>query len=95
MTAVVVLLLISIPVATGTLEAAQVAGTKSSTLRIVANAPILPTNASPVGSFLTGGQFTFNNYVLLRESDTRYWVFRIGDHYTYSIPKSEVVYIRY
>lgn len=96
MTAVVVLLLISIPVATGTLEAARVADTKSSTLRIVSNAPILPTNAAgPVGNLLTGGQYTFNNYVLLRESDTRYWVFRIGDHYAYSIPKSEVVYIRY
>jgi hypothetical protein len=96
MTAVVVLLLISIPVATGTLEAARVADTKSSTLRIVSGAPILPTNAAgPVGSLLTGGQYTYNNYVLLRESDTRYWVFRIGDHYAYSIPKSEVVYIRY
>jgi hypothetical protein len=96
MTAVVVLLLISIPVATGTLDAARVADTKTSTLRIVSNAPILPTaSAGPVGSLLTGGQYTFNNYVLLRESDTRYWVFRIGDHYTYSISKSEVVYIRY
>jgi hypothetical protein len=96
MTAVVVLLLISIPVATGTLEATQVANTKSSTLRIVSNSPILPTAATgPLGNLLTGGQFTFNNYVLLRESETRYWVFRIGDHYTYSIPKSEVVYVRY
>jgi hypothetical protein len=94
MGAIVVLLLISIPVATGTLEAAQVAGTQSTTLRIVTNAPVLPSNAS-VGSLLSGGQFTYNNYVLLRESDTRYWVFRIGDHYAYSIPKSEVVYIRY
>jgi hypothetical protein len=96
MTAVVVLLLISIPVATGTLEAAQVAGTKTSTLRIVSNGPILPTSGgSLVGGLLNAGQFTFNNYVLLRETDTRYWVFRIGDHYAYSISKSEVVYIRY
>jgi hypothetical protein len=96
MTAVVVLLLISIPVATGTLEAAQVAGAKTSTLRIVSNAAILPTNSAlPAGNLLAGGQYTYNNYVLLRESETRYWVFRIGDQYAYSIPKSEVVYIRY
>src|SRR5450759_3991923 len=79
------LLLISIPIATGTLDASQKAGTKQSTLRLVTNTPILPSAAPS-----TGGQFTYANYVLLRETETRFWVFRIGDQYTYSIAKSDV-----
>jgi hypothetical protein len=82
-------LLISVPVASGTLDAGQVAGAKTTTLRLVTAAPLLPS-ALPAG-----GQFEYNNYVLLRENDTRYWLFRIGDHYAYSIAKTEVLYIRY
>ena len=84
------LLLISIPIASGTLDASQKAGTKTSTFRIVTGTAILP-NAAPS----TTGQFTYANYVLLRESDTRYWLFRVGDQYAYSIAKSDVLYIRY
>jgi hypothetical protein len=87
--ALALLLLISIPIATGTLDATQKAGTKQTTLRLVTTTPILPS-AAPLT-----GQFTYSNYVLLRESDTRYWLFRIGDQYAYSIAKSEVLYIRY
>jgi hypothetical protein len=87
--ALALLLLISIPIATGTLDATQKAGTKQSTLRLVTTTPILPS-AAPLT-----GQFTYSNYVLLRESDSRYWLFRIGDQYAYSIAKSEVLYIRY
>ena len=87
--ALALLLLISIPIATGTLDATQKAGTKQSTLRLITTTPILP-NATP-----STGQFTYTNYVLLRESDTRYWLFRIGDQYAYSIAKSQVLYIRY
>jgi len=83
------LLLISIPVAAGTLDAGQAAGAKSTTFRLVTSAPLLPS-ALPAG-----GSYTYTNYILLRENDSRYWVFRIGDRYAYSIPKSEVVYIRY
>ena len=84
------LLLISIPIASGTLDASQKAGIKVSTLRIVTNTPILPSAAPS-----TTGQFTYANYILLRESDTRYWLFRVGDQYAYSIAKSDVLYIRY
>src|SRR4029077_17885551 len=84
------LLLISIPIASGTLDASQKAGAKITTLRIITSAPILPS-AAPAA----GGQFTYANYVLLRESDTRYWLFRVGDQYAYSIAKSDVLYIRY
>jgi hypothetical protein len=84
------LLLISIPIASGTLDASHKAGIKTSTLRLVTSSPILP-NAAPS----TTGQFTYANYVLLREGDTRYWLFRIGDQYAYSIAKSDVLYIRY
>jgi hypothetical protein len=87
--ALALLLLISIPIATGTLDATQKAGTKQTSLRLVTSTPILPS-AAPLT-----GQFTYSNYVLLRESDTRYWLFRIGDQYAYSIAKSEVLYIRY
>ena len=83
------LVLISTPIATGTLDAGQVAASKTTSLRIVTTSPVLPS-AVPAN-----GSYTYTNYVLLRETDTRYWVFRIGDHYAYSIPKSEVVYIRY
>ncbi len=84
------LLLISIPIASGTLDASQKAGTKTTTLRVITSTPILPSAAPS-----TGGQFTYANYVLLRESDTRYWLFRVGDQYAYSIAKSNVLYIRY
>lgn len=87
--ALALLLLISIPIATGTLDATQKANTKQTTLRLVTNTPILPS-AAPLT-----GQFTYSNYLLLRESDTRYWLFRIGDQYAYSIAKSQVLYIRY
>lgn len=73
------LLLLSIPVATGTLDAGQAANAKTTTLRLVTVSPFLPSGS----------------YVLLRETDSQYWVFRIGDHYAYAVPKSEVVYIRY
>ena len=86
---VALLLLISIPIATGTLDASQKAGTKTSTLRIITSGPVLPT-AVP-----SNGLFSNANYVLLRESETRYWLFRIGDQYAYSIAKSDVLYIRY
>ena len=84
------LLLTSIPIASGTLDASQKAGTKTSTLRIVTRTAILPSAAPS-----TTGQFSYSNYVLLRESDTRYWLFRVGDQYAYSIAKSDVLYIRY
>jgi len=87
--ALALLLLISIPIATGTLDATQKASAKQSTLRLVTTTPILP-NATP-----STGQFTYSNYVLLRETDTRYWLFRIGDQYAYSIAKTQVLYIRY
>lgn len=87
--AAAVLLLISLPIASGTLDASQVAGSKSTTLQLVTRSPILP-NAIPAS-----GQFEYGNYVLLRENDSRYWLFRIGDRYAYSIAKGDVVYIRY
>ncbi len=83
------LLLLSVPIATGTLDAGQAAGAKSTTLRLVTSSAILPS-AVP-----SGGGYVYTNYVLLRENDSRYWVFRIGDRYAYSIAKSQVVYIRY
>jgi hypothetical protein len=83
------LLLISIPVATGTLDAGQLAAAKSTTLRVVTTSPLLPS-AIPAS-----GQYTYTNYVLLRENETRVWLFRIGDRYAYSIAKSDIVYIRY
>lgn len=87
--AAAVLLLISLPIASGILDAAQLAGSKTTTLRLVTSSPILP-DAVPAS-----GQFTYTNYVLLRETDSRYWLFRIGDRYAYSIAKSAVAYIRY
>jgi hypothetical protein len=87
--ALALLLLISIPIASGTLDATQKASTKQTTLRLVTTTPVLP-NAAPLT-----GDFTYSNYVLLRESDSRYWLFRIGDQYAYSIAKSQVLYIRY
>jgi len=83
------LLLISIPVASGTLDAGQVASAKTTTLRVVTSGPALPS-AVP-----SGGNYIYTNYVLLRENETRIWLFRIGDHYAYSIAKNAVVYIRY
>ncbi|HEY4914991.1 MAG TPA: hypothetical protein VIJ91_13855 [Candidatus Dormibacteraeota bacterium] len=88
--AVGLLLLISIPIASGTLDASQKAGTKTTTLRLVTSTAILPSAAPS-----TSGQFTYANYVLLREGDTRYWLFRVGDQYAYSIAKTDVLYIRY
>jgi hypothetical protein len=89
MAAVAVLLLISIPIATGTLDATQKASAKDTTLRIVTSNPILP-NETP-----SNGLFATSNYVLLRESETRFWIFRIGGQNAYSISKSDVLYVRY
>jgi hypothetical protein len=83
------LLVASVPVASGTLDAGQKASAKQSTLRIVTSDPILP------GSTVTGGQFSYSNYVLLRESDSRYWLLQTGNQHIYSIPKTAVLYIRY
>lgn len=83
------LVLLSIPVASGTLDAAQTSATRSTTLLLVTSSPVLPSAVPAAGAY------QFNNYVLLRENDTRYWLFRIGDHYAYSIAKTEVLYIRY
>lgn len=83
------LLLISIPIATGALDASQKAGTTQSSLRFGTSTAILPNAVS------SNGLYTYSNYVLLKESATRYWLFRIGDQYTYSIAKSDVLYIRY
>lgn len=83
------LLLVSIPVATGTLDASQKAASKTTTLRVVTSTPVLPSAVS------AGDSYQYNNYVLLRENDSRYWLFRIGDRYAYSISKSQVLYIRY
>ena len=87
--AVGLLLLTSVPVASGTLDASQKASLKQSTLRVVTRDPILP------GSVATGGLFSNSNYVLLRETDTRYWLLRIDNQSTYSIAKTDVLYIRY
>jgi hypothetical protein len=89
MAALGVLLIISIPIATGTLDATQKASANSSTLRIVTSNPILP-NETP-----SNGLFATSNYILLRESDTRIWIFRIGGSNAYSISKSSILYIRY
>ena len=89
LSAVGLLLLTSVPVVSGTLDASQTASAKQSTLRIVTNDPILP------GYTVTGGQFSYSNYVLLRETDSRYWLLRIDNHSTYSIAKTEVLYVRY
>jgi hypothetical protein len=89
MAAVAVLLLISIPIATGTLDATQKASAKDTTLRIVTTNPILP-NETP-----SNGLFATSSYILLRESETRFWVFRIGGQNAYSIAKSEILYVRY
>jgi hypothetical protein len=89
MGAVGVLLLISIPIATGTLDATQKASPKDTTLRIVTLNPILPNQTS------SNGLWAATDFLLLRESDTRFWIYRIGSHDAYSISKSSVLYVRY
>ncbi len=87
--AVGLLLLVSLPIAVGTLDASQKASDRQSTLRIITVDPVLP------GSAVTGGQFTYSNYILLRESASQYWLLRIDNRRTYSIAKTEVLYVRY
>jgi hypothetical protein len=88
--AAALLLVTSLPVASGILDASQTASAKQSTLRIITRDPILP------GSAVAGGVFSNSNYVLLRETDGRYWLLRIdNNHNTYSIAKTDVLYIRY
>lgn len=83
------LLVTSLPVALGILDASQTASAKQSTFRIITHDPVLP------GSAVAGGFFSNSNYVLLRETDSRYWLLRIDNHNTYSIAKTDVLYIRY
>jgi hypothetical protein len=90
MAAVAVLLLISIPIATGTLDATQKASATNTTLRIVTNNAILPNETKN-----SDGLFAATDYLLLRESDTRFWIFRLKGQNAYSISKSDVLYVRY
>ena len=87
--AVGLLLLTSVPVASGTLDASQIASTKQSTFLMVTTSPTLP------GFTASGQDFAYSNYVLLRETDSRYWLLRLDNHAIYSIAKSDVSYVRY
>jgi hypothetical protein len=80
--AVAVLLIISIPIATGVLDATQKSSTRDTTLSIATSNP-------------SNSLFAASRYVLLRENETRIWVFRIGGTNAYSISKSDLLYIRY
>lgn len=79
----------ALPVATGIFDASQKASATQTTLRLTTADPVLP------GAVPTGSAYLYSDYLLLRESDSRYWVMRLGDHHVYSIAKSEVIYIRY
>jgi hypothetical protein len=87
---VVALLTFSVlPVAGGIFDASQKASASQTTLRLSMPNPVLP------GAVPAGGGYSYSDYVLLRESESRYWVMRLGDHHVYSIAKSEVTNIRY
>ncbi len=87
--AVALLAFSSLPVASGIFDASQKASATQTTLLFTTQNPLLP------GPVATGGAYSYSDYVLLRETDSRYWVMRLHDHHVYSIAKSEVLYIRY
>lgn len=87
--AVTILAFSALPVATGIFDASQKASATQTSLRLTTQSPVLP------GSVASGGAYVYTDYVLLRESETRYWLLRLRDHHVYSIPKTAVIYIRY
>lgn len=85
------LLLISLPTAFGIIDSGALATAKRSHFLLVANQDL----GLPAGT-KSGDRIEYRNFVLIRESPSRYWVMRVGlASDVYSVAKSQVLYVRY
>ena len=85
------LLLVSLPTAFGIIDAGQQATTTKTHFILVSNQDLgLP------GGTKTQNVTTYRNFVLLRETPSRYWLMQLGmASNVYSVSKSQVLYVRY
>lgn len=88
--ATALLLLLSLPIAHGTVDANQRARVTQSHLVLVSNQELgMP------GGVKTGGVVQYRGYVLIRETPGRIWIIRAGHPgEVYSVSKGEVL-VRY
>jgi hypothetical protein len=85
------LLLVSLPTAFGTVDAGAKATVKRSHLLLTSTHELGLPNPTKSGNLIE-----YRNFVLLRETGSRYWVMTLGlSSDVYSIARSEVLYIRY
>lgn len=85
------LLLVSLPTAFGIIDAGQQAMTTRSQFVLVTNSNIGLEGGTKMGDFTK-----YQGFVLLRETQTRYWLMQAGQaRNVYSVAKSQVAYVRY
>ncbi len=85
------LLLISLPTAFGIIDAGHQA-TATKTHFVLAASPSIGLP----GGTTAGNTVEYRNFVLLRETPTRYWLMRLGlASDVYSVAKDQVLYVRY
>ncbi len=85
------LLLVSLPTAFGIIDAGQQAtSTKTHFLLVTSQDVGLP------GAAKVANRIEYRTYALLRETDSRYWLMRVGQaNEVFSVAKSQVLYVRY
>ena len=89
--AAALLLLISLPTAFGIIDAGQQATATKTHFVMAANA-----NVGLPGGTTSGNTVQYKNFVLIRETPTRYWLMRLGlASDVYSVAKDQVLYVRY
>ena len=91
LSAAALLLLISLPTAFGIIDAGQQATATRTHFVLTTNA-----NVGLPGGTTSGNTVEYRNFVLLRETPTRYWMMRLGlATDVYSVAKDQVLYVRY
>ncbi len=85
------ILLISLPTAFGIIDAGQQATAKRTHFVLVTSQDLgLP------GATRAGDRIEYRNFVLVRETASRYWLMRVGlASDVFSVAKSQVLYVRY
>jgi len=85
------LLVVSVPTAFGIIDAGQQAATAKTHFVLATSSDVgLPAPAK------VGNHIEYRNFVLLRETDTRYWLMQVSlASNVYSVARSQALYVRY
>jgi len=85
------LVLVLLPVVYGGQDAVSFEGTSKTDLRIVSSRDLGIPDATSDGS-----SYVYSDYLLVRETDSRYWILRVAHPQSvYAISRSDVVSVRY